>query len=48
MKIVVTGASGLVGSALVESLRRGGHELIRLVRHPSGDPDAAVWNPNNL
>ena len=45
MKIVVTGASGLVGSALVESLRRGGHELIRLVRHPSGDPDAAVWDP---
>ena len=45
MKIVVTGTSGLVGSALVESLRRGGHEVLRLLRHPSGDPDTAVWDP---
>ena len=45
MKIVITGASGLIGSALLEPLRRGGHEVIRLVWHPSGDPDAFVWDP---
>jgi uncharacterized protein (TIGR01777 family) len=32
MRIAVTGASGLVGSALVPALRAGGHEVLRLVR----------------
>jgi len=37
MKVILTGASGLVGSALTESLNRDGHTVIRLVRRVSGD-----------
>ena len=32
VKVVVSGASGLIGSALVPALRAGGHEVTRLVR----------------
>ena len=32
MKVAVTGSSGLIGTALVASLRADGHEVIRLVR----------------
>ena len=46
MRIVVSGASGLVGSALVPSLEVAGHEVIRLVRTSTGKtPGEAVWNP---
>jgi uncharacterized protein (TIGR01777 family) len=45
MKIAVTGASGLIGSALVPSLRRGGHEVVRLVRRESSAPDEVMWDP---
>lgn len=49
MKILVSGSSGLVGSALVPVLRSAGHEVIRLVRSssaPSGPGDSTVqWNP---
>ena len=51
MKILVTGATGLVGSALVAELARGGHTVCRLVRPQSqaeggaaGSFDVA-WNP---
>lgn len=46
MRIAVTGASGLIGSALVERLRAEGHTVARLVRDPAkaaaGD---VVWDP---
>ena len=46
MRIVISGASGLVGSALVPSLEVAGHEVIRLVRTSTGKtPGEAVWNP---
>ena len=45
MKIVVTGASGLIGSGLVGQLRQKGHKVVRLVRRASSAPDAFVWNP---
>src|SRR5215212_6844318 len=32
MKVIVTGSTGLVGSALVRSLLADGHEVTRLVR----------------
>lgn len=45
--VVVSGASGLVGRALVAMLRTGGHEVRTLVRR---DPDRAAgehrWNPD--
>ena len=36
MKIVIAGSSGLVGSALTDSLVRDGHTVVRLVRSGSG------------
>jgi len=46
MKIVVSGASGLVGSALVPSLEAAGHEVVRLIRVSTGiAPGEAVWDP---
>lgn len=50
MRIVVTGATGLVGSALVPSLVADGHEVTRLVRRASNRPAGAnvrdvLWNP---
>jgi hypothetical protein len=44
MRIVIGGASGLIGSALVRHLRAGGHEVRRLVRGSGGDRDIA-WDP---
>lgn len=43
MKILVSGSSGLVGSALVPVLTKEGHEVIRLVRTRSAG--AAFWDP---
>lgn len=46
MKIIVSGSSGLIGSALVPSLEATGHEVTRLVRTPTdGAPGKAFWNP---
>jgi uncharacterized protein (TIGR01777 family) len=45
MRIVVSGASGLIGSAVVPALREGGHEVVRLVRHAPAGPDEIEWNP---
>ncbi|MEV4527473.1 TIGR01777 family oxidoreductase [Streptosporangium sp. NPDC049304] len=45
MTIIVTGSSGLLGTALVEALRDDGARVVRLVRRvPEGD-DEAFWNP---
>ncbi len=43
MKVLITGASGFIGTALTEELRRGGHEPIPLVR---GEPQkgARTWS----
>src|ERR1044072_8140564 len=51
MKILVTGATGLVGRALVAALAREGHTVCRLVRpetKPQGDGTGTfdvAWNP---
>lgn len=45
MKVAVTGASGLIGSALVASLRASGHEVITLVRRPARSADEVRWDP---
>ncbi len=44
LRIAVTGASGLIGSALTAFLRTGGHTVLRLVRRrPLGDGEL-YWN----
>lgn len=46
MRVVVAGASGLIGTALVSHLESAGHQVVRLVRHPeSRAEDARFWNP---
>ncbi|MGW6746443.1 TIGR01777 family oxidoreductase [Streptomyces sp. NPDC055025] len=45
MRIAVTGSTGLIGTALVRSLRADGHEVVRLVRHPARGGDEAEWDP---
>lgn len=50
MKIVVSGSTGLVGSALVPALVARGHEVVRLVRKKAagavgGNVSEAEWHP---
>jgi uncharacterized protein len=46
MRILITGSTGLVGTALVPHLRTGGHEVIPMTRRPSGaGGPAIVWDP---
>lgn len=45
MKILVSGASGLIGSALTEQLRSSGHEVATLVRRPPRSPAEHRWDP---
>ncbi|MFD5112570.1 TIGR01777 family oxidoreductase [Streptomyces sp. NPDC058220] len=45
MKIAVTGSTGLIGTALVRSLRADAHEVLRLVRHPARAADEVEWDP---
>lgn len=44
MRIVVSGASGLIGSALVPHLTARGHDVVRLVRRPAKQGES-TWNP---
>ena len=46
MRVLVTGASGLLGSTLVRSLRDSGFVVLRAVRSPSDDADAVLWDPH--
>ncbi|NBV90268.1 MAG: TIGR01777 family protein, partial [Actinobacteria bacterium] len=45
MRIAIAGSSGLIGTALVESLRADGHEVLRLVRRPATASSEVTWNP---
>ena len=44
MRVVVTGSSGLIGTALTDELRRRGDEVVRLVRREPG-PGEVPWDP---
>ncbi|MEV7508882.1 TIGR01777 family oxidoreductase [Streptomyces sp. NPDC090085] len=45
MRIAVTGSTGLIGNALVRSLRADGHEVVRFVRREPSAADEARWDP---
>jgi uncharacterized protein (TIGR01777 family) len=46
MKILVTGSTGLIGSALIPSLLADGHSVVRLVRRVSATPaNEILWDP---
>ena len=44
-RIAVTGASGLIGSALVGKLKSEGYTVHRLVRRPTVSSEEIFWNP---
>ena len=45
MNIVISGASGLVGTALQERLRAEGHSVTNLVRKSPSDANESQWDP---
>lgn len=45
MRVAITGASGLIGSALRVHLAVHGHEVRRLVRRRAAAPDEIAWDP---
>lgn len=44
-RIAITGASGLIGTALVGHLKSEGHTVQRFVRRPVVAPDEIQWDP---
>jgi uncharacterized protein (TIGR01777 family) len=48
MRVVITGASGLIGTALSERLSGDGHEVVPLRRPDGWDPDAGTIDTNLL
>ncbi len=45
MRIVIGGASGLIGTALGRSLETDDHDVVRLVRRPARCAGEAEWDP---
>ncbi|HWP84028.1 MAG TPA: TIGR01777 family oxidoreductase [Terriglobia bacterium] len=46
MEVAITGASGLIGSALAEALTRAGHRVARVVRtKPAPESGDIFWDP---
>ena len=47
MKVLMTGSSGLIGTALTSFLSGGGHQVRRVLRTASASGDATSWNPSD-
>jgi hypothetical protein len=45
MLVAVTGASGMIGTALVRRLHAEGHEVLRITRSAPSAPDQVRWDP---
>ena len=45
MRVLISGASGLVGTELARQLRDNGHQALRLVRRTAKAADEVSWNP---
>ena len=48
MRILISGASGLIGSALATELSAQGHKVSRLVRRAARDANEIEWHPGSL
>lgn len=48
MRIAVAGSSGLIGTALVDSLTGAGHQVLRLVRRPTTSEHEVHWQPESF
>lgn len=46
MRVLISGASGLVGTELARQLREDGHEPLRLVRREAKAADEVSWDPS--
>lgn len=46
MRVLVSGASGLVGTEVIRQLKEQGHEPLRLVRRKATAADEVEWNPS--
>jgi uncharacterized protein (TIGR01777 family) len=46
MRVLVSGASGLVGTEVIRQLKAEGHEALRLVRREATAEDEVEWNPS--
>ena len=44
MNILISGASGLIGSALIPRLKEEGHDILNLTRNIKHQEDT-IWNP---
>lgn len=47
MRVAITGATGLIGSALSQALRDGGHHVAHLVRRQPRTADEISWSPDD-
>jgi uncharacterized protein (TIGR01777 family) len=48
MRVLVSGASGLVGTELTRQLQAAGHSVVRLVRRPARSSAEIRWDPATL
>lgn len=46
MRVLISGASGLVGTEVARQLLEAGHEPVKLVRRAAGASDEVSWNPS--
>ncbi len=46
MRVLISGSTGLIGTALTSSLHEDGAEVVRLVRRPPAKGDELFWDPS--
>ncbi|MCU1529088.1 MAG: nucleoside-diphosphate sugar epimerase [Frondihabitans sp.] len=45
LTVLVSGASGMIGTELCRQLEAAGHEVLKLVRRPTTNPGEFTWSP---
>src|SRR4029453_13661228 len=45
MRVLITGATGLMGKALIAALNADGHVVVRLVRRRKREASDILWDP---